>query len=123
LSLNSILEVLSQRARRHRAMAPDEEQRLDAALRGRAQDLLDAWAKIGQTNRGTSSPLRYQSHEGGTGQALLHTPLDPELDTLGKSFAKFTAPRSMRDVEPSVCLWLKRLDGVAIDLAAEGEDS
>ena len=55
--------------------------------------------------------------------ALLHTPLDPELDTLGKSFAKFTAPRSMRDVEPSVCLWLKRLDGVAIDLAAEGEDS
>ena len=123
LSLNSILEVLSQRARRHRAMAPDEEQRLDAALRGRAQDLLDAWAKIGQTNRGTSSPLRYQSHEGGTGQALLHTPLDPELDTLGKSFAKFTAPRSMRDVEPSVCLWLKRLDGVAIDLAAEGEDN
>ena len=104
-------------------MTPEEEQRLDAALRGRAQDLLDAWAKIGQANRDTSSPLRYQSYEGGTGPALLHTPLDPELDTLGKNFAKFTASRSMRDVEPSVCLWLKRLDGVEIDLVAEREDN
>jgi superfamily II DNA/RNA helicase len=118
--LTSILDVLARRARRHRAMTPDEEQRLDAALRGRAQDLLDAWAKIGRANRDTSSPLRYQSYEGGTGAALLHTPLDPELATLDKKFGKFTAPRSLRDVEPSVCLWLKQLNGVDVDLAADG---
>ena len=36
---------------------------------------------------------------------------------------EFTAPRSLRDVEPSVCLWLKQLNGVDIDLSTEGEDS
>ena len=78
---------------------------------------------MGLANRDTSSPLRYQSYEGGAGPALLHTPLDPELATLNKEFEKFTAPRSLRDVEPSVCLWLKQLNGVDVDLPADGEDN
>jgi hypothetical protein len=122
-SLTAILDVLARRARRHQTLTPEEEQRLDAAIRGRAQDLLDAWAKIGQNNRNTSAPLRYQPYEGGTGPVLLHVPLDPELAALDRNFDKFTAPRSLRDVESSVCLWLKQLNGTDVDLPSDGDEN
>ncbi|HEY6218589.1 MAG TPA: hypothetical protein VIV65_00945, partial [Gemmatimonadaceae bacterium] len=122
--LTKLLDILAKRAGRHQTLTPQEEQRLVAAVRGRAQDLLDAWAKIGQKHRDTSSPLRYQPFEGtAQGPVLLHVPLDPELATLDRDFQKFTAPRSLRDVEPSVCLWLKQLNGTEVDLPAEGEEN
>ena len=59
---------------------------------------------------------------GRRGPALLHTPLDPELAILNADERKFKAPRSLRDVEPSVNLILKRLDGTEIEpLSPDGE--
>lgn len=104
-------------------MTADEEQRLDANVRGRAKDLLDSWAKVGMAQQGVGARLVYQPYENAEGPALLHSPLDPELATLSQDARKFKAPRSLRDVEPPVNLWLKRLDGSEIELPADGEDA
>jgi hypothetical protein len=122
-ALTAICEVLARRARAHRSLSQDEEARLDATLRKRASDLLDSWYKVGKAHREVASPLRYQRHEGQDGPALLHMPLDPILATLDKDARKFKAPRSLRDVEPAVDLWIKRLDGEVVEMAAEGEEA
>jgi hypothetical protein len=42
--------------------------------------------------------------------ALLHTPLDPErLTLIPKAWQSLKAHRSLRDVEPTVNLWMKRI--------------
>ena len=48
-------------------------------------------------------------------QRLLYEFLNPELKTLPPRHRKFRANRSMRDVEPSVNLWLKTLDGIDVE--------
>jgi hypothetical protein len=50
---------------------------------------------------------------------LLYEFLNPELKNLPPRHKKFRANRSMRDVEPSVNLWLKTIDGVEIDAEEE----
>jgi hypothetical protein len=46
---------------------------------------------------------------------LLHEFLDPELKMMHPRHKKFRANRSMRDVEPSVNLWLRTMDNVEIE--------
>jgi len=121
--LESVLDVLSKRVRAHRSLSPEEEQRLAASLRARAQDLLDSWSKVGKAHRDASARLVYQAFENADGPALLHTPLDPELANLSQDARKFRAPRSLRDVEPSVNLWLKRLDGTEVEIPVEGDEA
>lgn len=104
-------------------MTGGEEERLDRTVRQRTADLLDSWAKVGKQHKDVGSPLRYQAYEGQDGPPLLRTPLDPELALADKDARKFKAPRSLRDVEPSVNLWIKRLDGADIDIPADGEDA
>jgi hypothetical protein len=104
-------------------LSPEEEQRLAASLRARAQDLLDSWSKVGKAHRDASARLVYQPFENADGPALLHTPLDPELANLSQDARKFRAPRSLRDVEPSVNLWLKRLDGTEVEIPADGDEA
>jgi hypothetical protein len=87
---------------------------LQAVVRARANDLLDSWASVARRQREAGARLRYQAYEGNDGPALLHTPLDPELSRLDRDARKFKAPRSLRDVEPSVNLWLKTLEGAEI---------
>ena len=116
---------LARRGRLHNPrQSKEDEQRLDATLRARASDLLDSWSKVAQVQVQNSARLRYQPYEGGAGPSLLRTPLDPLGSDLqpAQDARKFKAPRSLRDVEPSVNLWLKRLDGEAIELAPEGDD-
>jgi hypothetical protein len=47
----------------------------------------------------------------GAAQRLLYDFLDPALKALPARHWSFRAPRSMRDVEPEVNLWLKTLGG------------
>ncbi len=58
--------------------------------------------------------LQYQ-REIGAAHALLYEFLNPELKRLPPRYKKFRANRSMRDVEPSVNLWVQTLDGVEIE--------
>ena len=121
-----VADLLARRGRTHRSrQTKEEEQRLDATLRARATDLLDSWCKVAEFQQNNSARLRYQPYEGSAGPALLRTPLDPVGSDLqpAQDARKFKAPRSLRDVEPSVNLWLKRLDGMAIELPVDGEDA
>ena len=49
------------------------------------------------------------------GARLLYDPLDPALRDASRNVRKFKARRSLRDVEPQVKLWVKRLDGAELD--------
>jgi hypothetical protein len=122
-TLTNVAEVLAERARSHRPLTAEEESRLNASVRSRVNDLLDSWSKVGKRQQEVGARLVYQPFEGADGPALLHAPLDPAILTLGSDARKFKAPRSLRDVEPSVNLWLKRMDGSEIEIPAEGEDS
>ena len=64
--------------------------------------------------RTRASQLQYQS-ESGAAQRLLYEFLNPELKKLPQRHRKFRANRSMRDVEPSVNLWVKTLDNIDVE--------
>jgi hypothetical protein len=97
-------------ARRCALVAPNgvDEQALRERLQQRAAELLDAWEAHARELREAGAGLRYQKHDEASGRYLLHDPLDPELDGEWRQARKFRAARSLRDVEPSVALWLER---------------
>ena len=64
-------------------------------------------------DKGTA--LQYNPSEVGAAKPLLHEFLDPELKTMHPRHKKFRANRSMRDVEPSVNLWLRTMDNIEIE--------
>jgi hypothetical protein len=111
--LEFVAEAISRRAEAVGGVPAQELENLRQNVRHRVGDLLDEWAKIAETKRKATTTLQYQAHEA-AGPHLLYDPLDPELATLPAGPRKFRAHRSLRDVEPSVPLWLKRLDGMAV---------
>jgi len=113
--LDTVVDVLIARAVGHASLTSDEERELRQKVRDRCQDLLDEWARIAGDYKKSGTPLQYQTWELGGGKALIHHFLDPELKALPPRFKKFRANRSMRDVEPSVNLWLKRLDNTDVE--------
>jgi hypothetical protein len=76
--------------------------------------LLDEWSKIAAELDRNGVDLQYQ-RETGAAQRLLYEFLNPELKRLPPRHKKFRANRSMRDVEPSVNLWLKTTDGIEVE--------
>ena len=120
-NLEFAVEKLSGRAfaTHHNSSSNDAEQ-LRKAVRERCKDLLDEWSTIAKELHDTGGMLQYQT-EAGSAQRLLYEFLNPELKHLPPRHKKFRANRSMRDVEPSVNLWLKTIDGVEIE--GEEEDS
>jgi len=104
------VEAIAQRASRHVLMDDDETERLVGHLRQRGKHLIDLWTKLvkearqeGATTRGYSKFDRDKS----AGRSLLITALDDVQDRTTAE-QQFVAPTSMRDVEPSVHLWLER---------------
>jgi hypothetical protein len=86
-----------------------EADELKDRLRGRVKDLLDEWSKTADRQIQVSARLQY-GHEESAPPALLKDPLDPAFPALPAYERKFRAQRSLRDVEASVPLWVKRLD-------------
>lgn len=109
------VDLLSQRAfdTHHDTSSPDAQQ-LRLKVQNRCKDLLDEWSTIAKELHDAGGALQYQT-EAGSAQRLLYEFLNPELKTLPLRHRKFRANRSMRDVEPSVNLWLKTIDGVEIE--------
>ncbi len=99
-------------ARRAEAQSDDpaESAALGAKLRATVKDLLDSWEKVAHRQASVGARLQYQREETGA-PPLLFDPLDPELSKQSADARKFKARRSLRDVEPSVNLWVHRLDG------------
>ena len=80
------------------------------ALAARGRNVLDAWVSIVTEARKDAGRRSYSPYDRdrAAGKALLHTPLDEDRPPEGTDEAKFAAPISMRDVEPSAHLWLER---------------
>ena len=119
--LTNVSSVLAARVRAHRSVAPKEEERAEAAIRARADDLLDSWFKVAERQQQSAARLVYQRYENADGPALLHDPLDPDLGNLSADARKFRAPRSLRDIEPPVNLWVKSLDNIEVEAPDEDE--
>jgi hypothetical protein len=90
-----------------------ESDALAAKVAATAKDLLDAWDRIAKRQGSVGARLQYQRETPGA-PPLLYDPLDPELQRQPIDVRKFKARRSLRDVEPSVNLWVHRLDGAPV---------
>jgi len=112
--LQFVVESLSQRAADYITRPPEESERIRAKLKDRIIDLLDKWTALKLELDRSNTQLQYNAHEEGGAKPLLHDFLDPELQELPANFKFFRANRSMRDVEPSVNIWLKTLDNQEI---------
>ncbi len=109
--LDFVLEAISRRAEGHdKELSGEEQEELRQKLRGRVQDLLDTWESIASRK----GELQYQ-REVGVAPPLLFNPLDPDLDRQPKEARKFKVHRSLRDVEPTVNLWLRNPDGFDVE--------
>lgn len=101
--LEFVAEQLSRRAEMHnKNLDAQQAEELRLKVQGMARDLLDSWSHIASDQDGD---LQYQK-EVGKAPPLLFTPLDPDLPKQPKIAQKFKAQRSLRDVEPTVDLWL-----------------
>ena len=120
-NLGLVPEVLARRAREHRRLTSEEEARINANLQMRVKDLLDSWSKVATRQQEVGARLVYQRYEQAEGKALLRTPLEAADADLGQDGRKFKAPRSLRDVEPSVNLFVRSLDGEDVEMPPEDE--
>jgi hypothetical protein len=102
---------LAERGGRHVVLDGEDYERTVAALRDRGLKLIEAWEKLVKEAREEAATKRSYSpfdKDKTAGKPLLFTAVDeqqPEPHTLD---ARFCAPTSMRDVEPSVHLWVER---------------
>jgi hypothetical protein len=109
-SLDAVAERFAERARNHAwPPSPAAGQKLRDHVLHRCTSLLDDWVNIAQEFRQTNVALQYQV-EDATGQRLLYEFLHPELAGLPPVRQRFRANRSMRDVEPSVDLFVRNLN-------------
>jgi len=108
-----VADWISRRAERHdETLDAAEQEALRQKVKLRARDLLDTWDQLAVYRQGL---LQYQK-EAGEAPPLLYEPLDPELQRQPLEARKFKAGRSLRDVEPTVSVWVKRPDGLDVDL-------
>lgn len=113
--LDFALERLANRAlETHQNSSSDDAEQLRLTVLERSKDLLDEWSGIAKELHDSGGALQYQTEQG-SAQRLLYEFLNPDLKMLPPKHKKFRANRSMRDVEPSVNLWLKTIDGVELD--------
>ena len=101
--LDFVAETISRRAEKHHTNLDNQQsEELRLKVKKTVIDLLDDWSYIADEQ---TEGLQYQ-REVGQAPPLLFTPLDPELKKQPSRAQKFKAQRSLRDVEPTVNLWL-----------------
>ncbi len=117
--LGDVTDCLTNRAYSCGSSDPIEREQLRERIRARAKDLLDEWSRITMDYNQVNTALQYNQYEAGGAKPLLHHFLDPELKKLPARYRKFRANRSLRDVESSVNLWLKNMDGIELESPEE----
>ncbi|HEY7425655.1 MAG TPA: DISARM system helicase DrmA [Gemmataceae bacterium] len=111
--LDWVAQALASRAAALKETPPEADDVHDKVL-ARCRKLLDEWEKIAKELNDLGAELQYQI-ESGAAQRLLYEFLSPELKKLPLRHLLFRANRSMRDVEPSVNLWVKTLDNIDVE--------
>jgi hypothetical protein len=86
-----------------------------AALRDAIEGLMSDWLTVADEMTRNGGTFHY----GKRPQHLLYDPLDPALDNLSPEHQRFTAGRSMRDVEPNAYLKVRDPYGAPIANAAD----
>jgi hypothetical protein len=115
--LDFAVKVLEERGRDASDLSQEEAERVRMRVHERSLDLLDTWAKEAQELQRHGVALQYNQHETGGARPLLYDFLNTELKNLPPTNPKmkFRANRSLRDVEPSVNIWVKTLDDVELE--------
>jgi hypothetical protein len=107
--LLELVKALSERAGQQPDLTGPALEARQVKLQKRGESLLDAWEKLVAVNdeqTGDRTYSRYDREKGG--KPILFTVTDTDLPPPGTDDAKFSAPTSMRDVEPTVHLWVNR---------------
>jgi hypothetical protein len=117
--LNYVLETLAARAYACGGSDTADREQVRERVRTRVKDLLDEWSLITLNYGQVNTALQYNQYEAGGAKPLLYHFLDPELKKLPARHRKFRANRSLRDVEPSVNIWLKTMDGIELETPEE----
>jgi hypothetical protein len=117
--LDRFADEMARRAATHAPLEAAEADAIRQRVRERVLDLLDEWHRLARGYRDRGVKLVYNPLEPASGLPLLRDFLDPEIDRLPRGHRKFRANRSMRDVEPSVNLWMRTLDGAEIEDGGE----
>lgn len=112
--LDPVVDEIARRAAAHATLEAADAEALRLRVRDRVVDLLNTWSKIADSHHGQGVALQYQREIGGA-RPLLHQFMDADLKSLPSDFRKFRANRSLRDVEPSVNLWVRTLDGIELE--------
>lgn len=106
----SCVEAIAKRGG-DQARDTDDALRLTKALRDRGNKLIAAWERLIKEARDEGGTKRSYSRfdkDKTAGRPLLFTIIDDDPPPPNSDDARFAAPTSMRDVEPSVHLWLER---------------
>ncbi|MGO9489318.1 MAG: DISARM system helicase DrmA, partial [Solirubrobacteraceae bacterium] len=104
-----LIQLFSERVRQQ--PLEDEEERAErlSSVQSRIVDLLDSWIYVVDDYSAKGIPVQYQRYELGKPKPLMREVLDTDFES--EHHRKFRVGRSLRDVEPSVNLFLKDLSG------------
>jgi len=106
-----VAEALSRRAEHHdKDLNSDESEALRRKVLDRVKDLMETWKRLSDPMRDVQS-LQYQRELDDGSKPLLRNPLDPNLERLSTDERKFKVHWSLRDVEPSVNIWVRTPNG------------
>ena len=114
-ALEFVVQALADRASSSVSLEAADAQALSEKVRDRVNKLLDIWSKIADDYHNQGTTLQYNQREAGAAKPLLHEFLDPELKLMSSRHKYFRANRSMRDVEPSVNLWVRTMDNAEVE--------
>jgi Helicase conserved C-terminal domain len=94
----------------------DERNERLSSVQSRIVDLLDSWRKVFDDYADNGVEVQYQKYELPKPKPLLREMLDTEFES--EHHRKFRVNRSLRDVEPSVNLFLKDMSGAWVEDAS-----
>ena len=101
--LDAVVETISRRAEAHNPdLQSDTSETLRQEIRNQVIDLLDTWQSIADKEK----RIQYNKQEADAVTALLLDVFDPKAHDASQDRQKFKAQRSLRDVEPTVNLWV-----------------
>ncbi len=109
-AVSQAVETFATRAGRERlGLDARGHEALVETLRQRGQSLVDSWIALVRASREGAATRCWSPYDRERkGKPVLFTVLDAEAPPAGSDDARFAAPTSMRDVEPTAHVWVER---------------
>lgn len=111
-ALEAVVNTIAHRAEGHNPdLLSDAAETLRQEVRSQVIDLLDTWERISDREK----RIQYNKQEVDLAAPLLLDAFDPKADEAPEEQQKFKTQRSLRDVEPTVNVWVRDPAGQEID--------